>query len=165
MQMGLIRFLSCLSLTFLMSSMVIAEGEAPSYKTEVEEDDSSEAVIVPPGYVFGVTVSSAQQLEVILDRADSLRKLFNPDHHSRIAIVLHGEELQLFQKDNYSANQSIVERARLLDQEQIIDIKACQTMMRDLNIQQSELPNFIEQVPFAPIEIERLKNQEGFTQF
>lgn len=117
----------------------------------------------PPGYVFSVTVSSQQQLDVVLNRAEDLRELFNPDEHGKIAIVLHGNELQLFQKDNYSSNQSMVERARLLDQDNIIDIKACQTMMRELQIEQSELPNFIEQVPFAPAEIERLQKEEGFT--
>lgn len=116
-----------------------------------------------PGYVFSVTVSSQQQLDVVLNRAEDLRELFNPDEHGKIAIVLHGDELQLFQKDNYTSNQSVVERARLLDQDNIIDIKACQTMMRMLEIEQSELPSFIEQVPFAPAEIERLRKEEGFT--
>lgn len=115
------------------------------------------------GYVFSVTVNSSQQLDVVLDRAEDLRALFNPEEHGRIAIVLHGDELQLFQKNNYDSNQSIVERARLLDRDNIIDIKACQTMMRALEIEQNELPSFIEQVPFAPAEIERLQNQEGFT--
>ncbi len=118
-----------------------------------------------PGYVFGVTVRTAQQLDVILERANSLRELFNPDQHSRIAIVLHGEEIRLFQKDNYSTNRPIVEKARLLDQAEIIDIKACQTMMRNLDIQQNELPTFIEQVPLGPAEIERLTKKEGFTRF
>ncbi len=118
-----------------------------------------------PGYVFGVTVRTAQQLDVILERANSLRELFNPDQHSRIAIVLHGEELRLFQKDNYSTNRSIVEKARLLDQAEIIDIKACQTMMRNLDIQQNELPTFIEQVPLGSAEIDRLTIKEGFTRF
>jgi len=36
-------------------------------------------------------------------------------------------------------------------------------MMRTLDIGQNELPSFIEQVPFAPAEIERLQQQEGFT--
>jgi hypothetical protein len=116
-----------------------------------------------PGYVFDVTVNSAQQLDVILDRAESLRELFDPDQHGRIAIVLHGNELRLFQKDNYAANMSIVDKARRLDQENIIDIKACQTMMRILEIEQSELPNFIEQVPLAPIEIQRLEKENGYT--
>lgn len=114
------------------------------------------------GYVFSVTVESVEQLDVVLSRAEELRELFNPDEHSKIAIVLHGDELLLFQKDNYRLNQSVVERARLLDQDNIIDIKACQTMMRILEIEQSELPSFIEQVPFAPAEIERLVREEGF---
>jgi intracellular sulfur oxidation DsrE/DsrF family protein len=117
----------------------------------------------PTGYVFSVTVTSAQQLEVVLNRAEDLRELFDPAEHSRIAIVLHGEELNLFQEQNYSSNQSVVDRARLLDQDNIIDIKACQTMMRILEIEQSELPSFIEQIPFAPAEIERLQREEGFT--
>jgi intracellular sulfur oxidation DsrE/DsrF family protein len=115
------------------------------------------------GYVFSVTVESAQQLDVVLSRAEDLRELFNPDQHSKIAIVLHGDELQLFQKNNYNSNQALVERARMLDEDNIIDIKACQTMMRILEIEQSELPGFIEQVPFAPVEIERLQKEEGFT--
>ncbi len=117
----------------------------------------------PPGYVFDVTVSSAQQLEIVLQRAEDLRDLFNPDEHSRIAIVLHGNELQLFHKDNYTVHSSVVERARELDRNQIIDIKACQTMMRTLDIGEHELPDFIEQVPFAPVEIERLERENGFT--
>lgn len=116
-----------------------------------------------PGYVFSVTVSTPQQLDVVLNRAEDLRELFNPDEHGKIAIVLHGDELQLFQKDGYRLNQSMVERARLLDQDNIIDIKACQTMMRELQIEQNELPSFIEQVPFAPTEIKRLEKEEGFT--
>lgn len=114
-------------------------------------------------YVISVTVTSAQQLDVVLNRAEDLRELFDPDQHSRIAIVLHGDELQLFLEKNYSKNMSVVERARLLDQDSIIDIKACQTMMRTLQIRQNELPSFIEQVPFAPTEIERLEVEEGFT--
>ena len=100
----------------------------------------------PPGYVFSVTVNSPQQLDVVLNRAEDLRELFNPEEHSKIAIVLHGEELQLFQKDNYSSNQSMVERARLLDRDKIIDIKACQTMMRQLDIDPAEPFVFLQQV-------------------
>jgi len=118
----------------------------------------------PAGYVFGVTVNSARQLEVVLDRAEDLRALFKPGDHNKIAIVLHGDELLLFQKSNYSSNRSLVERARLLDQDNIIDIKACRTKMRLLDIDPSELPSFIEQVPFAPTEIERLVKEEGFTE-
>jgi len=139
-------------LSILVLAMVLSAGSTlVSGETE------------PPGYVFSVTVQNKQQLDVVLNRAEDLRELFNPDEHGKIAIVLHGDELQLFQKDGYRLNQSMVERARLLDQDNIIDIKACQTMMRELQIEQNELPSFIEQVPFAPTEIKRLEKEEGFT--
>ena len=115
------------------------------------------------GYVIDVTVQSAEELSVVLERAEDLRELFDPSQHGRIAIVLHGNELELFQKQNYQSNQSLVERARLLDQDDIIDIKACQSMMQALKIEQNELPAFIEQVPFAPHEIRRLEQELGFT--
>ncbi|MDJ0776489.1 MAG: DsrE family protein [Gammaproteobacteria bacterium] len=117
----------------------------------------------PSGYVFSVTVESAEQLNVVLNRAEDLRELFDPEQHSRIAVVLHGNELRLFQKGQASLNQSVVDRARMLDQDNIIDIKACQTMMRTLQIEQEELPSFIEQVPFAPAEVRRLQSEQGFT--
>jgi len=176
--MRLIRFTGVFLAATLITTLAVAEG-GPNRETDSSTKNNGEVVrennpdvnklyekyLDVPGYVFGVTVRSAQQLDVILERADSLRELFNPDQHSRIAIVLHGEELRLFQKENYSANQSMIEKARLLDQAQVIDIKACQTMMRDLDIQQSELPTFIEQVPLGPAEIDRLTRQEGFTRF
>jgi intracellular sulfur oxidation DsrE/DsrF family protein len=137
----------------LLSLLMLASIGGPLLRAEPRTE----------GYVFSVTVSTAQELDVVLDRAEDLRSLFDPEQHSRIAIVLHGDELQLFQKRNYSSNQSVVDRARLLDEDNIIDIKACQTMMRILDIEQDELPSFIEQVPFAPAEIERLQREEGFT--
>lgn len=139
----------------LLSGLVVTGNFAGSTNLHAESPET--------GYVFSVTVTSVQQLDVVLDRAEDLRELFDPAEHSRIAIVLHGDELHLFQEQNYSTNQSVVERARLLDQDNIIDIKACQTMMRTLEIEQNELPSFIEQVPYAPAEIQRLELEEDFT--
>jgi intracellular sulfur oxidation DsrE/DsrF family protein len=143
-------------------SLIFEPAEDPTMPELTEQLTEPKASAM--GYVFDVTVSTAQELDVVLNRADSLRKLFDPQQHGRIAIVLHGNELQLFQKDNYSANQTLVDRARLLDRDNIIDIKACQTMMRTLDIAQSELPSFIEQVPYAPVEIFRMKNDHNFTE-
>jgi hypothetical protein len=151
----------CLSVWAAKNKLVPTKAEHLQNLTMPELTNPKKLIA---GYVFDVTVSTAQELDVVLNRADSLRELFNPQQHGRIAIVLHGDELQLFQKANYSANQSLVDRARLLDQDNIIDIKACQTMMRTLNIEQSELPSFIEQVPYAPEEILRMKNVDHFTE-
>lgn len=116
-----------------------------------------------PGYVFDITVQNAEQLNAIFKRADKLKGQFSPNQHGRIALVLHGRELQLFRKQNYKNNSDIVEQARFLDQHNLIDIKACQTAMQSQRIDRSELPDFIEQVPLAPVEIERLEKQQGYT--
>lgn len=154
----------CLWFFIALPCSAYADGQGKIKYIQGTVDDKPVVEARPSGYVFDVTVSSVRELDIILDRADGLRDLFNPAQHGRIAIVLHGDELQLFQKNGESANQSVIERARKLDEDQIIDIKACQTRMRLLNIEQSELPSFIEQVPFAPVEIERLKAEKGFTQ-
>jgi hypothetical protein len=114
------------------------------------------------GYVFDITVENATQMEAIFDRAEHLMGQYNPAQHGRIALVLHGRELELFRKDNYANNMSLVERARALDRNQLVDIKACQSVMNSLDIGHSELPEFIEQVPLAPVEIQRLQLQQGF---
>ena len=115
------------------------------------------------GYVFDITVQNEQQLDVILDRAETLKGQFSPNEHGRITLVLHGQELRLFQKSNYNQFMKIVDKARSLDQQNLIDIKACQTAMEEFEIEQSELPDFIEQVPLAPVEIERLEKEKGYT--
>lgn len=115
------------------------------------------------GYVFDITVENVEQLDAILNRADQLKGQFSPDQHGRIALVLHGQELQLFRKSNYQQFMQIVDKARILDEQNLIDIKACQTVMQNLHIEQSELPDFIEQVPLAPVEIDRLVRELSFT--
>ncbi len=117
----------------------------------------------PNGYVFDITVQNEHQLAAIFKRAEQMQDQFNEDDHGRITLVLHGQELRLFQKSNYPQSMSIVEKARELDQQNLIDIKACQTAMDFYQIEESELPDFIEQVPLAPLEIERLQAQKGFT--
>jgi uncharacterized protein len=125
------------------------QSPAPGYKAE--------------GYVFDITVENEQQLDAILKRAEVLKGQFSPDQYGRIALVLHGEELKLFKKSNYQRFMSIVDKARELDRDHLVDIKACQTVMDYLKIKQSDLPDFIEQVPYAPAEIERLVKEQHYT--
>jgi len=75
--------------------------------------------------------------------------------------VLHGPELAFFTKKNYKKYMSIVDRARRLDNGKVIDIKVCSTKMRDLKIKKSDMPDFVEVVPYGPDEVSRLMRQ-GF---
>ncbi len=123
----------------------------------------AESEVNAQGYVFDITVENEQQLEAILKRAEDLKGQFSPDQYGRIALVLHGDELRLFQKSNYKKFMSLVDKARELDKNHLIDIKACQTAMDFLHIKKSDLPDFIEQVPYAPLEIDRLVREKSYT--
>lgn len=143
---------------------MLAQG-AGGYRLTVDSimEEPEISQVPAPGYVFDITVQNSTELDAILNRADRLKGQFSPNEHGRISLVLHGEELRLFQKSNYSEFRQIVEKARQLDQDNLIDIKACQTAMDFYQIDETELPDFIEQVPFAPVEIERLQEELGYT--
>jgi len=138
-------------------------GDASARSVPAVNDAGLSPQPAPAGYVFDITVRNEKQLDILLSRAESLQGQFSPDQFGRIALVLHGDELRLFQKSNYPKFKNLVERARLLDASRLVDIKACQTVMRQLDIDQSELPEFIEQVPLAPEEIQRLEQEKGYT--
>ena len=153
-----------LVLIIFSCSLVFAQDQNAQYRLTVDQlPPEHEKNQHPPGYVLDITVQNIEQLDAVLDRVDKLKGQFSPDQYGRIAIVLHGLELNMFRKKNYSKYMSIVEKARELDQQNLIDIKACQTVMRNLQIDQSELPDFIEQVPLAPVEIDRLERKKGYT--
>ena len=144
----------------IFSTSVLAQGFSARW---VADDLAQSSQGKPAGYVFDITVNNIDQLSAVLNRADKLQSQFSPQDRGRIALVLHGEELNLFRKKNYSQFMSIVDKARQLDSQHLVDIKACKTMMNIMQIEQSELPDFIEQVPLAPAEIERLVQERGYT--
>lgn len=148
----------------ILAALLASDVQALQFRHALDRIDAEPAQQQSPrsGYVFDITVQNERQLDVILNRADRLRGQFSPNEHGRITLVLHGEELRLFQKSNYNNFMQIVDKARILDQQNLVDIKACQTAMEAFNIDRSELPDFIEQVPLAPVEIERLEREQGY---
>ncbi|MCZ6709455.1 MAG: hypothetical protein O7B25_03745 [Gammaproteobacteria bacterium] len=78
-----------------------------------------------------------------------------------IVVVLHGTEAAFFTRDNYTANKLLVDRAALLDAQRLIDVRMCETWMNANDVRQSDLPAFIDTVPYAPEEIDRLMS-EGY---
>lgn len=147
----------------LLLTVSAVQAQDAQYRLAVDEVEEVPKDSLAPGYVFDITVQNTRQLDAIFKRADRLKGQFSPNEHGRIALVLHGEELRLFQKSNYNEFMKIVDKARQLDQQNLIDIKACQTAMDFYQIDQTELPDFIEQVPLAPVEIERLQKEKGYT--
>ena len=80
---------------------------------------------------------------------------------SPVVVILHGEEARSFTRGKYLEKKGLVDRAAMLSAYDLIDVRMCQTWMNENDIKQSDIPPFIETVPYAPEEIERLKEQ-GF---
>jgi hypothetical protein len=113
-------------------------------------------------YVFDVVVHNPVDMEKLLGRIESLAKTTSTDDEGPgLALVLHGPEIAYFSRKNYPRYMSIVDRAAALDKKGIIDVKVCETMIRELNIDSDELPDYVEHVPYGPAEVERLV-KKGF---
>ncbi len=113
-------------------------------------------------YVFDVVIHKPDEMDKLLERIEQLSSTITPNKDDpSLALVLHGPEIAFFTRKNYPKYMDLVDRAAALDKKGIIDVKVCDTMIRALNIDDSELPDFVEHVPYGPDEIKRLIKQ-GF---
>ncbi|MCK5360983.1 MAG: DsrE family protein [Gammaproteobacteria bacterium] len=115
-----------------------------------------------PQYVFDVVIHEPEEMDKLLTRIEHLSSTLTTNKNDpRLALVLHGPEIAFFTKNNYSKYMKLVDRAAGLDKKGIIDVKVCDTMIQALDIDGSDLPEFVEHVPFGPAEVDRLIEQ-GF---
>lgn len=110
-------------------------------------------------YLFNVTLHTPEEIAGMLARAEELAKTMRADsRRTGIALVLHGPEIEIFTKKNYSQFQKTVDQAARLDTTRIIEVKMCRTAMKNLGIREEDIPAFIEVVPYGPDEEARLRN-------
>ncbi len=113
-------------------------------------------------YFFDVTEHTTAELEELLERVQMVIETA-PETFDQLEIVmvLHGPDINLFTKPNAQQNRKLVDLAAKLDALKIVDMRVCEVTMDKLGVSQSDLPPFIESVPFAPDEFKRLKD-EGY---
>ncbi|MGB5177836.1 MAG: hypothetical protein WBP44_03795 [Gammaproteobacteria bacterium] len=123
------------------------------------EDDA------PLRAVLDITVHTLEGLRVLLDRAEELAmRPAAQGEEASVVLVLHGPEVEFFSIRNYEKYKDIVDQAARLDAFDVVDVKICQTMLEVQGIARDDIPSFIEQVPFGPDEVERLR-QQGYVAF
>ena len=157
----------------LISAALFCSNPAPAYDGfnnvgPVLSDTPQRQAIKPgePGehqpVVIDVVLHDKDSILSMLRRAESLAMTPNPAERPRqIALVLHGPEIEHFRISSYQDNKEIVDLAAKLDAFNVIDIKMCNTAMDELEVNEQEVPAFIEIVPYGPGEVERLQ-AEGF---
>ena len=113
-------------------------------------------------YFAEVSVDDPAALADLLYRAEDL--IESTPRPEPIIILLHGPEAEPFLRRNYSANREVVNLAARLDAFKIVDVKVCETWMRDNDVNVDEMPPFVETVPYAPAAVERLE-ASGYIRF
>lgn len=99
---------------------------------------------------------SPTELSNLLDRAEHWSERTPNYPENAITIILHGPEAKAFVKDNYKIHRQLVDKAAKLDAFNVVDIKICETWMGMNQIQRSQLPAFVDTVPFGPAEESKL---------
>ncbi len=113
-------------------------------------------------YLYVVDEHSVAELEDLLQRADEIARHRLDDFADlAVTMVIHGPSIKLFKQSQYPANKKLIDLAARLDAINVIDLKICQASLNQFQISRQEVPAFIESVPFAPDEIQRL-NQAGY---
>lgn len=130
--------------------------------------DSGEAFLLPAPqqaparYLADISLHTVEELQLLFDRVDELVERPRSDREAPlVSLVLHGPEVEFFALANYASYKGLVDRAARLAALGAVDIRICQTRMKQLGIATDQVPAFLEQVPYGPDEVERLLG-EGY---
>lgn len=117
------------------------------------------------GYVAKLNLHNAAEVEQMLRRAEIfVENLEQYPNFEPITVILHGPELQAFDRRNYKEYKDVVGLAARLAAFNIINVQACEVQMKRDGISASDLPAFVETVPYGPAEEKRLLKQ-GYQYF
>ena len=113
-------------------------------------------------YAIDVSVHSRKEIMALLQNTARVYHGPRPEGaQPTISLVLHGPEIQFFAIRNYDKNRDIVDLAARLEAYRHVEIKMCQTKMRQIGLTAKDIPAFIEIVPYGPDELRRLQ-QNGY---
>lgn len=135
--------------------------QATAPDTEAGKDTPQKNLPLSDGrFMYSITLHSPKKIQSLLDRADKLSHTMRlKGNHSSISLILHGPEIRFFTRKNYKKYQSLVDKAARLDGDKLVEVKICKTKMEELGIKDEDLPSFVEIIPYAPDEEQRLLEQ------
>ena len=156
------RLLACV-LPLLVSLCAYAEPQTA-------DQDVAEPVALEPvplkmqRYQGLLDFHTEDELKILLARADQAAREVNYQADSPVALVLHGDEIALFERRHYRDNKELVDMAARLDAFNVVDIKVCRRWMSSHEVTQDDLPPFVELVEDGLAEVLRLQT-EGYVTF
>lgn len=125
-------------------------------KPPVQKHDrnGNKIIVENKSYLFNVKEHSLAELEALLERTEEVTMAQSPEYGDiEIVIVIHGPDIEWFTQQNHVDNQKLLGLASSLDERDIIDMKVCETTMEFHGVERKDIPEFIDSVPYAPVEI------------
>lgn len=116
--------------------------------------------------VVDATFEKANELNDLLEKVSdfSAKRPDSVGAYPPIVVMLHGPEIQYFEKASYSQNEKMVNLAAKLDALGVIDMRICQTASTYFKFDSTTFPSFIQVVPSASQALDQLKS-DGYTAF
>ena len=117
------------------------------------------------GQFIDIYPKTEEDIRVILDTLEQRVTDNTTSSAPPIVMMLHGPQANLFLKQNFSANRSLIDSTAKLTGYGVLDVKICETWMRSNGHERSALFPFIDTVPYGAGELARLREEEGYSPF
>lgn len=111
-----------------------------------------------------IAAKNVEEIRLVLDTLDA-SITNNLTDLPPIILMLHGEEARRFLRSNYSDNKSLVDQAAKLAAYNVVKVQICATWLEQNDYRGSDLFPFVSTVPFGVAELDRLADEEGYTEF
>ena len=118
------------------------------------DNNKNNIIIENKSYLFNVKEHSISEIEALLERTEEVTMAQSAEYQDlEIVMVIHGPDIKWFTQQNHTENQKLLDLAARLDERDIIDMQVCETAMQFHGIEREDIPEFIDSVPYAPVEI------------
>jgi len=124
----------------------------------------AESASTPSGQYIDVFPKDGEQIELILQTLQMSIEDDNADAPP-ITMMLHGPAADYFVRQNYADNKDLIDQTAKLVGHKVIEVKMCETWLRNNKYDNADLYPFINTVPFGRSELRRLKREEGYTEY
>ena len=118
-----------------------------------------------PGQFIDLMPKNDAEVNLILETLEAAINDNQANGLPPIVMMLHGNQAHRFVRRNYEENKSLVDQTAKLAAYGILDVKICETWMRGNNYTNQDLFPFINSVPLGSAELERLSEEEGYTEY
>ena len=145
---------------FLVVGVAVALYSLEFSAIETEDTPPASIQTEPNDVAFDISVHTIDELRDVLQRAEALvSQPKSASQSANIALMLHGPEIKYFSIGQYAQYKDVVDLAAKLDAYNVVELKMCETAMKDFGITKSDIPSFIEFVPSGESELKQLSRR------